>query len=164
VIRVIIAVLTLIAVPLIAGTEVSFNGTSYTVPGVGESDWAGDNKVDGLLKDLANNGFAKTGGTFTLSAEVDYGATAGLLGLYFGSTTANVATTGAFRLANTECVGWRNGANDASNELCVDSSNSLTYNGNILIDPSGLLPATAGGTGLSSYAVGDIIQADTTTI
>lgn len=29
-----------------ASTSVSFNGSSFTVPGVGEDDWAGEDKVE----------------------------------------------------------------------------------------------------------------------
>lgn len=47
------------------------------------------------------------------------------------------------RLANaSDSIGWRNAANNANLLLTVDSSNNLTYNGNI-ITPSGAGPVTS---------------------
>lgn len=142
-----------------AGTQVTWNGSSYTVPSVGEENWFGSDKVDGLLISLANNGFQKTGGTFTLSSEVDFGASAGLTGLYFGTRSANDSTSGIFRLSNNEYIGWRNAANGANLLLGVDTSNNLTFNGTSLMSSSGLVPVSSGGTGIASYAVGDLVYA-----
>lgn len=144
---------------LIAGTAVTWNGSSYTVPSVGEENWFGDDKVDGLLISLANNGFQKTGGTFTLTSEVDFGGTAGLTALYWGTRSSNDSTAGIFRLSNAESIGWRNAANSANLLLTVNSSNDLTFNGTSLMSSSGLVPVSSGGTGLSSYSVGDLIYA-----
>lgn len=142
-----------------AGTAVTWNGSSYTVPSVGEENWFGADKVDGLLIDLATHGFQKTGGAFTLSSEVDFGGSAGLTGLYFGTRSSNDSTAGVFRLANAESIGWRNGANGANLLLSVNSSNSLTFNGAVIADSSGIVPVTSGGTGLITYATGDVLYA-----
>lgn len=145
-----------------AGTSVTWNGSSYTVPSVGEENWFGSDKVDGLLISLANNGFQKSGGTFTLTSEVDFGATAGLIASYWGTRSSNDSTAGVFRLSNAESIGWRNGANSGNLLLTADSSNNLTFNGYTLLSSSGLVPVTSGGTGLSSYAIGDLIYATPT--
>src|SRR3990167_5195288 len=94
-----------------AGTAVTWNGNSYTVPSVGEENWFGADKVDGLLIDLATDGFQKTGGAFTLTSEADFGATAGLIASYWGTRSANESTAGIFRLSNAESIGWRNAEN-----------------------------------------------------
>lgn len=148
---------------LFASTSVSFNGSSFTVPGVGEDDWAGEDKVDGLLISLANNALSKAGGSFTITAEVDWGSTAGHKLSYVKSQGSNVATSGIIRLANTESVSWRNAANSANLPLSVDSSNNLTFNGVAIASSSGVVPVAAGGTGLSSYTSGDIIYASGST-
>lgn len=146
--------------PLIyAGTAVTWNGSSYTVPSVGETGWFGADKVDGLLIDLATDGFQKTGGNFTITGEVDFGGTTGLTGLYWGSRTASSSATGIFRLANTEGVGWRNAADSADLLLAVDALDNLTFNGSTFLTAQTLVPVTAGGTGLTSYTAGDLIYA-----
>lgn len=118
-------------------TSVSFNGSSYTVPATGEEDWGGSTKVDGLLIALANNALSKAGGTFTLTAEVDFGGSAGLKALSYKSRGTNVSTTGIVRLANAESIGWRNNANGADLLLTVDSSDSLLFNSVALVSSSG---------------------------
>ena len=152
--------------PSVASTSVTWNGSSYTVPEVGEEGWFGEDKVDGLLVDLATNGFQKTGGSFVLTSEADFGGTAGVVGLYFGTRSSSDSTSGVFRLANTESIGWRNAANSANLLLTVDSSNNLSFNGTPIASSSGVVPVSAGGTGISSYAVGDLIYVtpDVTTI
>lgn len=143
-----------------SGTAVTWNGTSYTVPSVGDENWFGDNGVDGLLISLVNNGFQKTGGNFTLTSEVNFGGTAGLTGLYFGTRSSNDSTTGVFRLSNAEGIGWRNAGNSADLLLTVDSSNNLSFNGTSIISSSGIVPVSSGGTGIAgSYAIGDLLYA-----
>jgi hypothetical protein len=138
-------------------TVVSWNSSSYTVPAAGEENWAGATKVDGLLISLATNGFQKTGGTFTLSADADFGVTAGLKSLYYKSRSSNVATSGIIRFANAETgIGWRNAANSDNLLLTVDSSNRLTYNGVPIASSSGIVPPAAGGTGVANNAASTI--------
>jgi hypothetical protein len=138
-------------------TVVTWNGTSYTIPGAGDENWAGANKVDGLLISLATNGFQKSGGTFTLSADADFGVSAGLKSLYFKTRSSNIATTGNFRLANADVgVVWRNAANSADLPLTVNASNQLTFNGNPIISSTGIIPPAAGGTGVANNAANTI--------
>lgn len=153
------SLLLLVSLKVFAGTAVTWNGSSYTVPSVGEENWYGADKVDGLLIALATHGFQKTGGAFTLTSEADFGGTAGLVGLYFGTRSSNDSTAGVFRLSNNESIGWRNAANSGNLLLTVDGSNNLLFNGTTLISSSGVVPVTAGGTGLTTYAVGDLIYA-----
>lgn len=140
-------------------TAVSFNGSSFSVPAVGEEDWGGATKVDGLLISLANNALAKSGGTFTLTAEVDFGGTAGLKALSYKSRGTNVSSTGILRLANAESVGWRNAANGADILLTVDSSDRLTFGGVVVLSSAGIVQVAAGGTGIASYTSGDLLYA-----
>ncbi len=139
-------------------TAVTWNGVSYNVPASGERNWSGATGVDGLLISLVNNGFQKTGGTFTLSADADLGASAGLKSIYYKSR-GTVATTGVIRLANAEVISWRNAANDANMSLTVDSSNRLTYAGTVVLSSAGVTQVAAGGTALTSYTAGDLIYA-----
>lgn len=112
-------------------TNVLFNGTTYVVPAVGEDNWG--NNVSNYLIAIAAGALQKTGGSFTLTAEVDFGATYGLKSAYFKTRTANPATAGILRLANNEGIQWRNAANGANLTLLVNASNQLTYEGSVLM-------------------------------
>lgn len=142
----------------VAGTTVSWNGTSYTIPSTGETDWSGPTKVDGFLVSVASNALSKAGGNFTLTADVNFGASFGLLAPYFSART-NAASTGFLRMDNGGSVSWRNAANSADLPLSVNSSNELTFNGFTILNSSGLLPAASGGTGIGSYTAGDTLYA-----
>jgi hypothetical protein len=108
------------------GTPVSLNGVTYTIPAVGEDNWGTD--VAAYLVALATGTLTKAGGSFTLTAEADFGATYGLKASYFKSR-GTVAAAGQLRLANAETVSWRNAANSGDLALDVNSSNVLRFNG-----------------------------------
>lgn len=138
-------------------TTVSWNGSNYSVPATGEENWGGVTKVDGLLISLVNNGFQKTGGTFTLSADADFGVTAGLKSIYYKSRSANVSSTGIIRFANAETgIGWRNAANSGDLLLTVNSSNQLTFNGNVIVTSTGIVLPQDGGTGVANNSANTI--------
>lgn len=59
----------------------------------------------------------------SLTASVGYKAP------YFQTSTSNGSSSGVVRLANTDSVGFRNGANSGNNLLGSNSSNNLTWNG-----------------------------------
>lgn len=113
-------------------TIVSWNGLSYTVPATGEENWGGTTKVDGLLVSLAQNSLQKTGGTFTLSADVDFGSSAGLKSAYYKTRASNPSSAGVVRLASAESVGWRNNANSGNLLLTTNASDQLVFNGGVI--------------------------------
>ena len=51
------------------------------------------------------------------------------------STTANPASAGQIRLANSDCIDWNNAAGNANLPLCVNGSNQLTFNGTAIGGP-----------------------------
>ena len=120
---------------------VNWNSDDFDVPAVGDENWGGSTGVDGLLISLAQNGLSKAGGTFALTADVDFGASFGLKGAYFSSRNSNPATAGIIRLANTEGVYFRNAANNADLGLTVNASNQLLFNG-ILVSSGAALTAS----------------------
>lgn len=107
-------------------SNVVFNGTTYSIPDDGDFNWGP--QLTAYFIDLATGTFQRSGGTFTLSAEADFGATYGLRASYVKSRAANPSGTGVFRLGNTESVSWRNAANNADLPLTVDSSNNFLFN------------------------------------
>lgn len=113
------------------GTSISLNGVTYTIPAVGEDNWGSD--VGNYLIALATGVLTKAGGSFTLTAEADFGATYGLKSAYFKSR-GTVAAAGVVRLGNTETVSWRNAAGTADLALTVNASNWLQFGGVDLVD------------------------------
>jgi hypothetical protein len=111
-------------------TNVTLNGVSYSIPDVGQGGWG--EAVSSYLIALSTGVLAKTGGTFTLTADVDFGATYGLKATKFASRNTP-ATTGVVRLGNNESVAWRNAANGADLALKVNASDALEFNGNPLL-------------------------------
>jgi len=121
-------------------TPVTFNGTVYQVPVQGDVRWAPP--LTRYLLALGNNALAKSGGSFTLTGDINFGTSFGLLSKYFISTTTLPATAGVLRLAKTDAIEWRNNANTGNNVLSTDAADNLFYNG-VLI-PTGLSTLTNG--------------------
>lgn len=108
-------------------TTITFNGASYSIPSLGDSGW-GDN-VSNYLIAIATGSLQKTGGAFTLTSEIDFGATYGIKAPYFTSKATNPSATGAVRLGNTQSIGWRNAGNSADLSLSVSGLDVLTFGG-----------------------------------
>jgi hypothetical protein len=144
-------------------TNVSWNGVTYSVPSTSEEEWSGSTKVDGLLIALATHGFNKTGGLFTLTADADFGATAGLVSQYYKSRSSNLSTAGVLRLANGDSIGFRNAANDGNLLLSVNGSNQLLFNGVALVTTASVVGVAQGGTNISAYTAGDMLYATSAT-
>lgn len=109
------------------GTAISLNGVSFTIPALGENNWG--TSVANYLIALSTGVLSKAGGTFTLTADTDFGANFGLKSIYYKSR-GTVASAGVFRLANAESIGWRNFLNSADLLFKVNASNILEFDGN----------------------------------
>lgn len=103
---------------------------AYIIPTPGEEDW-GQNVTDFLVA-IPDGCLQKTGGTFTLTDDVDFGTVHGLKAAYFAGRSATIADAGTVRLSNTETIRWRNFANGGNNILGTNTSDQLTYNGSPL--------------------------------
>ena len=107
---------------------VVINGITYQQPIQGTpSPWGSVQAA--IVVALASSCLQKTGGTFTLSAEADFGISYGLKSIYFKSRTTNPASAGPIRLANNEGIAWRNAANLADVTLKLNASNLLEIGG-----------------------------------
>jgi hypothetical protein len=115
-------------------TPVTFNGIVYPIPVQGDLGWGPP--LTRYLVALASGTLQKTGGAFTLTANVNFGPTFGLFAKYFTSVSSNPATAGVLRLARPDLIEWLNQAGLGNNTLGVDSSDNLVYNGGIV--PVGL--------------------------
>lgn len=119
-------------------SNVTFNGTTYSIPDVGDSGWGAN--VSSYLTAIASGALQKTGGTFTLTADTDFGATYGLKASYYKSRATNPASSGQVRLGNAEYIKWRNAANNADLTLGFNASDALQVNGsNLLYAGAGLI-------------------------
>lgn len=137
---------------------VTIAGQSFTLPTEGDENWAAQQAAWSAA--VSTDLLQRSGGSFTLTNNVNFGASFGLISAYFTSRTANASTAGAFRLARVDSIGWRNQANGGNLLLGVDSSDRLTYNGEIVqTNPGGVVTPGEGGTGISSYTAGDMLYA-----
>ena len=112
---------------------VTVNGTNYTIPETGDEGW-GD-EVTSWIQATSLHMLQKTGGLFTLSAEVDFGANFGLTSVYYKSRTAGIAQSGVLRLANVDKIGIRD--TGGSNDLLLGAGSTdeiLEYAGKDIVN------------------------------
>lgn len=134
---------------------VTFNATDYVLPTNNEVGW-GTNTTAYFIG-IAAGCLQKSGGSFTLSAETDFGASFGLKSLYYKSRSSNIATAGILRLNNnSDAIKFRNAANSGDLSLLVNASDQLQFNGtpvNTLSIPISVANGGTGNTSLTTYAV-----------
>lgn len=140
-----------------AAVTVTVNGTSHTIPEKGERGWA--TNVTAWIQDISADTLQPTGGTFTLGADVDFGASYGLKSVYFSSRNSNPASTGLVRLNNTDLIYWRNGANSDNLGLGV-SSDKLQFNSIDLVDISTSQTLTNKSIDSDNNTITNIVNAD----
>ncbi len=117
-------------------TSITFNGSSYSVPAYGDSGWAqGAGNLSSYLVAIAAGTLQTTGGAFTLSADVNFGASFGIISTYFTSQSANPATAGAVRLAIGDFIRWGLG-----NQALGVSGTNLQWNGANILTGSVAVP------------------------
>lgn len=108
-------------------TNVVLNGVTYAVPAEGDSGWG--TVLSNFFIAIGAGVLQKSGGSFALTAETDFGASFGLKASYIKSQSANSASAGIVRLGNAESIKWRNAANSGDLDLTVNASNVLQFNG-----------------------------------
>src|ERR1700686_5119003 len=118
-------------------TPVVYQGTTYFIPSFGDGGYAqGAGNLSLYLIALASGTLTTSGGIFTLTGDVNFGSSFGLIAKYYTSVTANPASAGVLRLANTDSIEWRNFANSGNDVLAVNSSDQLIYNGVVVTTAS----------------------------
>lgn len=132
-------------------TNVTVNNAPYSIPNAtGETGWG--TSLTSWIQAVSNSTLQKSGGTFTLTADIDFGAAYGVKSAYFSTRSSNPSTSGIVRLANAESVGWKNAASSGNLLLTVNASDQLTYNGIVLSGSSALTASRAMVTDASGYA------------
>jgi hypothetical protein len=114
----------------LASVTVTVNGSNHTIPQTNERGWGA--AVTAWIQAISSYTLQPTGGTFTLTNDVDFGGSYGLKTSYLSTRTANPSTSGLLRLAKTDSIGWRNNANGGNLLLTIDASDNLNFNGDVL--------------------------------
>jgi hypothetical protein len=94
------------------------NSVSFQIPEPADTGYG--TALDAYLKALATAFLPLGGGTNSLTAELDLGASFGLKSIYFKSATATPASAGQLRLAKTDSVKWK------EQRCLVETSRSLS--------------------------------------
>lgn len=114
---------------------VTFNGSNYNIPEVNDEDWG--QTVTNYLVALSTGTLQQSGGTFTLTSNVDFGATYGLSAAFFSSKASDAASAGQLRLGNSDVISFRNSGDSANLDLGVGSADGLlAYNSIDLVNLS----------------------------
>lgn len=121
--------------------NVTFNNQAYVIPEARETGWAA--QVTSWIQAVSQAALSRAGGSFPLTAEVDFGASFGVRATNFKSRASDVATTGQFRLGYQDQIGFRNATNTGNNVLGVNAANELTWNGNAISLSASYTPSRA---------------------
>lgn len=114
--------------------SVTVAGVSYTIPQVGDTTWGVS--VTSWIQAISAVTLQTSGGSFTLTSDLNFGASFGVISKYFTSASSNAAASGAIRLANGDGIGWRNVGNTDDLLLKPDADGFLQYNNIDLVNLS----------------------------
>lgn len=115
-------------------TSLVINGVSYPYPDTADQSWG--TAASAWAAAVTTGMLQKAGGTFALTADVNFGTNFGVLSKYFTSQTSNSAASGVVRLANADGIGFRNVGNTADILLQPDADGILKYNSIDLVNLS----------------------------
>ncbi|MDZ4838616.1 MAG: hypothetical protein SGJ04_01285 [Bacteroidota bacterium] len=87
-------------------------GITYNYPTTSSEGWGPD--ATNWASAITQNTLKKTGGLFTLTADVDFGAVYGIKSLYYKTRSSNISSAGQIRLANTDLISFRNSTNSGN--------------------------------------------------
>lgn len=109
-------------------TPLVINGVTYQYPQQFDKNWGP--VATNWASAVTTGMLQKAGGSFPLTAEVDFGSSFGVKLKSIKSAESNIAATGFLRLGNASPgIVWRNALNNADLPLTVNASNQLTFNG-----------------------------------
>ena len=104
------------------------NGAVFEYPVNFDENWGVD--ATGWAQAVTNGMLQMSGGSFPLTAEVDFGGSFGLKALYLKSRETNPASAGIVRLSSASAgVVWRNNANSGNLVLTTNAADQLLFNG-----------------------------------
>jgi len=113
----------------------SVNGVTYNYPELTDEGWGPD--ATNWAVAITQGVLTKAGGLFALSNNVDFGPNFGLKTVVYQTRSANIASSGQFRLSNSDTIVFRNSANSGNLSFGAGSSDSVPqYNGIDLVNLS----------------------------
>lgn len=139
----------------------SFANGTYQIPVQGDVRWGP--ALTRYLVALGTYAMSPAGGTYTLTADLNLGASFGLIAAYYKSASSNLATAGVLRLANTNTIAWRNFANGGNLLLGVNASDQLTFNGTAIQPAITLLDGEVWIGNASNLPIGRVLSGAITT-
>jgi microcystin-dependent protein len=115
----------------------TINGAVFEYPENFDENWGVN--ATGWAQAVTNGMLQMAGGSFPITADINFGSNFGVLSKYFQTRSSNPATAGTIRLSSADAgIVFRNNANTGNLVLTTDSSNNLLFNG-IPIGTSGTL-------------------------
>ena len=145
-------------------TTLTINGINYSFPETGDETW-GD-VVTSWATAVSSGLLQKAGGSFILTAELDFGTNFGIKLPYIKDDAATIASAGFLRFPNNRSadgdLAWRNNADTNDVWLYTDANDDLIFNQNGT--PINISAASSGNvTGPGSSTDNAIARFDSTT-
>lgn len=152
----------------VTGTLPATNGgTGQSSYAVGDLVYASTTTALSSLADVATGNALLSGGVGVAPSYGKVGLTthvSGTLPVANGGTNSNTALSGSSIMVSNGTAVVQGAAGTSTTVLHGNASGTPTYSAvSLTADVSGTLPATNGGTGVASYAVGDLLTASSTT-
>lgn len=118
--------------PVFAAVDVNFAGQTYSIPSeAGETGWETD--LTNYLQALGLYTLQTSGGTQSLTGDLNLGGSFGVEALYYQPHTGTPASTGVLRLAENSTIAFRNEANTGDVVIAKDVSDRITVDGEYLL-------------------------------
>lgn len=106
----------------------TINGATFEYPQNFDENWGVE--ATGWAQAVTNGMLQMSGGSFPITADINFGPNFGLLSKYFETRSALPATTGTVRLSSADAgIAFRNNANSGNLILTTNSSDTLLFNG-----------------------------------
>lgn len=135
-------------------TPVTYVGSSYNVPAYQDTGYAqGTGNLSSYLIALATGSLTLSGGSFPLTADVDFGANFGLKSIYYQSRATFIPTVGIVRMGTGELVAWRNFGNTGNITLGPNASDQMVLTGADLLYGAGKGMVCTTPDGLHTYRI-----------
>lgn len=109
---------------------VPFSGENYEIPSQAERNWAED--LNAFFEALAANSLPRSGGDFTLAADIDLGSVATVIAKAIAANGGNAAAAGFVRMAKSQAIAWRNEAGTGDVTMTINASDRVQASGKVL--------------------------------
>lgn len=130
------------------------NGVTFQFPEANDTDWG--STATSWASAVTSGMLQKSGGTFSLLNDLNFGANYGLTSKYYRSGSAAIALAGVFRLNKTDTINYRNNAGTADLALGINGSDRLIFDSNPLLISSDLVASAVTNTPSGNLVATDV--------